>query len=111
MTFAMVETSPEGITRLRLTGAEWTVLWQFIGNINPDTGTSPVRIADVAEATGFHAPNVSRIVSSLRDRKILFRESAFRWRVNNHIAFKGEVAEWGQAYYQDPEPIWEVSTP
>jgi hypothetical protein len=109
MSFTMIETSTDGITRLRLTGAEWTVLMHFIAALNADTGRAAIRVTDVARATGFRGPNVSRIVASLRDRKILFRESAISWRVNTHIAYRGEVTDWSQAYYSDPEPIWEVA--
>lgn len=109
MTFTMIETSPDGIGRLHLTGFEFRVLLQFIAHMDTDSSDVRTRISDLAADLDAKAPNVSRAVATLRDRRIVFRESASRWRVNKHIAYRGSADDWGQKYYTDPEPIWEVS--
>lgn len=108
MTFAMVETSPDGIARLRLTGAEWSVLMQYLAATSSETNQATIRVSDVARNLGVTPSAVSQIVSRLRDRRILFRESSLHWHVNTHIAYRGSAEDWGQAYYSDPEPVWEV---
>ena len=108
MTFTMLNQDREATGKLRLRGAEWQVLMQIILATSAETHEARITVGEIAATLGVAHPSVSRSIAELLERRIVYRLGRSVWRVSTHIAYRGSAEDWGQAYYSDREPIWEV---
>lgn len=93
--------------RLELTGQEWRVLHTIMASVNAETNEARVAIAEIAERLDIPSSNVSRIMKTLRDRRIVFTLRQGVHRVNTHLMFRGSNQDWDIATDTEKEPQWE----
>jgi hypothetical protein len=96
------------LTRLQLTGLESRVLWMIVKHV-PEKGGNEARctLAEIADETGIAGPNVSRIMKTLRDRRLLHTERQGVHHVSPWLAWSGDFDSWNAEAEKWPEPIWE----
>jgi hypothetical protein len=71
---------------------------------------------DIAEELRMSSQNVSRILTKLKEKRILLetKPEGFErsyWRLNAHIAWVGDYIEANRALTLDPEPIFVMERP
>lgn len=93
---------------LDLTGAQARVLNTLAAVRIPSTGESRLLVREIAEQVDAAAPNVSRTLTELAHRNIIFKEGTGIYRINNHIAYSGDNAT---EVTMDPEPQWKREEP
>jgi predicted XRE-type DNA-binding protein len=92
--------------RLELTGQEWTVLHTIMAAVNGETNEARISIVEIAERLNIAQSNVSRIMKTLRDRRIIFTLRIGVHRVNTHLMFRGSNQDWDIATETEREPQW-----
>ena len=102
--YAMVDL--EVLDQLELSAAEFAVLTRVMRAVHPETNEAHVTVTDLAHDVGMLRPNASRVMSDLRDRRILYTEAQGVHRVNPHIMFRGSNQDWDVATETAKEPIW-----
>lgn len=102
--YAMVDL--EALDRLELTGQEWEVLTRIMRAVNQDTNEARVAVSEVADDLGIAAPNVSRVLKTLRERRIIQTLRQGVHRVNSHIMFRGSNQDWDDATDIERAPLW-----
>jgi hypothetical protein len=95
------------MTRLYLTATQSKVFYAIAARTNRETGTAHTTIADLARDVDLSQPQVHRTVAELLARRIVFRLSRYELRINAHLGYRGEAADWEEATASDPHPIWE----
>lgn len=96
------------MTRLELTGAEYRILFEVLRAI-PEKGGAVAFITqqEIADRLHIAPPNVSKVMSALRKRHIIWPlRQRGRWQVNSWIAYNGDFDSWNMDAESDPEPIW-----
>ncbi len=96
----------ESLKRLELTAQEWDVLTALMAAVNPETNQAHIGVSALAADIGVHQPNVSRIMKSLRERRIIETLRQGVHRVNSHIMFRGSNQDWDEASTREKEPLW-----
>lgn len=71
-----------------------------------DRSCTRASVSLIALRSGIGAANVSKNLTALRKRNIVFKIQTGYWLVNPWIAFAGEWAEWDKAAMQFVEPTW-----
>lgn len=105
--FALIDTQKVG--KLELTIQEQRVFWCVVGHLSKDTGKSRVGTGEIAEETGMLVSNVGTTLTSLKRRRILFRERIGVWIVNPWIAYAGSVVDWEADTTEFAQPKWSRS--
>lgn len=95
--------------RVRLTQSELAVFATMARFIPDKAGVeSRVHLKEVATLTGIAPQNVSRIVSALVERELLFRtETQGVWMLNPHVLYNGSFDEWNDVVDGYPQPMLE----
>lgn len=93
--------------RLDLTGQEFRVLHTVMAAVNSETNEAAIGVKQIAETLMIPAPGVSRIMKTLRDRRIIFTLRQGVHRVNTHLMFRGSNQDWDIATDTEREPQWE----
>lgn len=96
----------DALQRLELTAAEWRVLHYMMGKVESDSNECRVARAEIATGLGVAPPNVTRVLQTLRARRIIFTYRYAVHRINAHIMFRGSVQDWETLTDTEPEPIW-----
>lgn len=96
----------ESLKRLELTSQEWEVLTGIMAAVNPETNQAHIGISVLSSDLGIHQPNVSRIMKSLRERRIIQTIRQGVHRVNSHIMYRGSNQDWDDATDREKEPLW-----
>jgi DNA-binding MarR family transcriptional regulator len=99
--------SKVGLRKIELTSAQWSIFAQLLAFMDHTTGESRVSTSELAEITGMVAPNVSRALREMQDRKLLLKLGVSRYRINSHIAHLAGADE--EIRDSDPEPEWSRS--
>lgn len=102
--YAMVDL--ESLDRLELTGQEWAVLHRLMRAVNQETNEARVGIMEIATDLDLHAPAVSRVMKTLRERRIIETLRQGVHRVNSHIMYRGSNQDWDDATDTEREPLW-----
>jgi hypothetical protein len=96
------------MTRLELTGAEYRILFEVLRAI-PEKGGNIAFVTqqEIADRLNIAPPNVSKVMSALRKRHIVWPlKQRGRWQVNAWVAYNGDFDSWNSDAEVDPEPIW-----
>ena len=101
-------TDLESIARLRLHAAEWTVLNRIMAGLNGETNESSVTHALLADECGMARPNISRIMKTLTERRIIIPVRYGVYRVNPWIVYRGSNDDWTIATEPEEEPVWQL---
>lgn len=105
MKYVMIDSA--SIRELDLTPTEHKVLGELLAVADKDDQSrSRITTTLIAERLGLAGPNVSRTLTALRDRRIIFKEGPAYWRVTPWYAFAGEWGDWDTAAKHFPEPVW-----
>lgn len=102
--FALVDLV--ALTRLELTGQEWTVLHRVMRGVNPETNEAPLSMQEIADDLEIHQASVARCFKVLRDRRIIFTLRRSVHRINAHIMFRGSTQDWETISAVEKEPLW-----
>lgn len=92
--------------RLELTGQEWAVLHKIMASVNAETNEARITVAEIAERLGIAPSNTSRIMKTLRDRRIVKTLRGGVHRVNAHLMYRGSNQDWDIATDTEKEPQW-----
>lgn len=96
------------LTRLDLIRLEARVLWTIVKHIPERAGNEArVSLAEIADETGIHSANVSRIVKALRERHLLHTERPGLHYVSPWLCWSGDYDSWNAEAEKWPEPIWD----
>lgn len=95
------------LTRLELSGLESRVLWMIARHI-PEKGGNEARVAlaEVADKTGIHPSDVSKIVRTLRARHLLRTVRRGVHEVSPWLLWSGDFDSWNAEADKWPEPTW-----
>lgn len=105
--FALVDSI--SAAKLELTQHEGRVFWIIVGSINPHTGESRVKGAEIARTIDTTPSNVSRILANLKRRRVIFANGQSCWTVNPWIAFYGSAEDWERITDDYKQPEWNRS--
>lgn len=93
--------------RLEMSVSEARVFWKIMTHIPPRSGTvAYCSVKQLAEETGMHRVDVSKVLRALRDRRIVRTLRAGQHHVNTHIAFSGSFDDWNATDGTEAEPLW-----
>lgn len=96
----------ESLDRLELTGQEWAVLHKIMRSVNVDTNEARIMVGEIADTLGIAQPSVSRVLRTLRDRRIIKTLRLGVHRVNPHVMFRGSAQDWDTVTENEREPVW-----
>lgn len=102
--YAMVDL--ESLDRLELTGQEWDVLTRLMRAVNQETNEARIGVVEMAQDLGIAQPNVSRIMKTLRERRIIETLRQGVHRINSHIMYRGSNQDWDDATDVERAPLW-----
>jgi hypothetical protein len=102
--FALIDL--EAQARLELTGQEWAVLHVIMRAVNAETNEARIGREEIAADLGVAAPNVTRVMRTLRDRRIITTLRQGVHRVNAHLMFRGSAQDWDTITETEREPQW-----
>jgi predicted transcriptional regulator len=104
-TYGMIDLSR--LALLRLTGAEGQVFMQLVSSINRETGQSRMQIREIAAELHSPASSISRTMSNLQKRNLVFKEGTSIYRVSPYLTFRGDGTDWDTAEMLYAEPtLW-----
>ena len=98
----------ESIDRLKLTALEWEVLHRIMRAVNGETNEAAITVGRIATDLDRPQPSVSRALTALRDRHIVYSGAPGTFRVNAWLSFRGSNDDWNIAMDNETEPIWEL---
>lgn len=99
-------TDLESLKRLQLSAQEWSVLHVVMAAVNPETNQAAIGVNQIAEELDILAPAVSRVMKTLRERRVIETLRQGVHRVNSHIMFRGSNQDWDDATDIEREPLW-----
>ena len=105
MQYVMVDSQSMG--ELELTPSEHRIVAKLLEVADRyDESRSRISSTLLSERLGMDISNVSRTLTALRNRRIIFKEGPGYWRVSPWYAFAGAWAEWDSTAKKFPEPVW-----
>lgn len=105
MSYVMIDS--RSIGDLELTPSEHRVIAKMLEVADRnDQSRSRISTSLIAERLSMAPSNVSKVITALRKRRIIFKEGVGYWRVTPWYAFAGEWPEWDKTAKHFPEPVW-----
>lgn len=97
----------DAMFRLEMTASESRVFWAIARAVPARSGSiSYITVKQIADETGIHRVNVSKIMKDLRDRRVIRTVRPGQHHVNTHLGFSGSFDDWNATDGTEAEPIW-----
>lgn len=105
MKYVMIDSRSMG--ELEVTPSEQRVIAELLAVADKDDESrSRISTTVLAQRIGIASSAVSRALTALRKRNIVFKEGPAYWRVTPWYAFAGEWDQWDTTAKHFPEPVW-----
>lgn len=97
------------LARLDITGVQWRVLAILASVRNKETMESRIMVKEIASTMDVPHTNVSRALTELASRGIVFKMGTGVYRINTNVAYIGDKLASSADLVADPEPEWSRS--